>query len=153
MNALNNRIPPPVVFAATAILMWLIGHFAPRYHMSPTLRGVLVVLGLAVALRFLPSAVMAFRRHNTTPNPVQIHKASSLITDGAFALSRNPMYASLVALLFAWAGYLASPWTLIGPILLELYLLRFQIFPEERAMMAKFGSSYVEYAKQVRRWI
>jgi protein-S-isoprenylcysteine O-methyltransferase Ste14 len=63
------------------------------------------------------------------------------------------MYLSMLALLFAWLVYLAAPWSVLGPILFELYILRFQIWPEERAMHDKFGAAYLDYAQKVRRWI
>ena len=34
-----------------------------------------------------------------------------------------------------------------------LYMNRFQIEPEERALTAKFGEQFREYARSVRRWL
>ena len=63
------------------------------------------------------------------------------------------MYVGLALWLVAWAIYLSSPGTLIGPVLLFLYIDRMQIRPEERVLAAKFGAEYHEYANKVRRWL
>jgi protein-S-isoprenylcysteine O-methyltransferase Ste14 len=43
-------------------------------------------------------------------------------------------------------GYLAIP-------LSTAYLTRFQIKPEEDALLGKFGSEFGVYMSQVRRWV
>jgi protein-S-isoprenylcysteine O-methyltransferase Ste14 len=34
-----------------------------------------------------------------------------------------------------------------------LYITRFQIIPEERALAAKFGADYQRFCEAVRRWV
>jgi protein-S-isoprenylcysteine O-methyltransferase Ste14 len=63
------------------------------------------------------------------------------------------MYAALTALLIAWTIWLAAPWAALGPVAFVLFITRFQIVPEERALRAKFGRAYEDYAQRVRRWI
>ena len=44
----------------------------------------------------------------------------------------------------------------LGTLLLPAfvaYLTRYQIKPEERALLAKFGSEYSQYMSRVRRWL
>jgi protein-S-isoprenylcysteine O-methyltransferase Ste14 len=48
---------------------------------------------------------------------------------------------------------LAVPWTLLGPLAFVLFITRFQIIPEERVLLKKFGDAYTAYQRQVRRWI
>jgi protein-S-isoprenylcysteine O-methyltransferase Ste14 len=48
---------------------------------------------------------------------------------------------------------LASPLTLLGVVAFVLYMNRFQIAPEEWALEALFGESFVRYRAQVRRWL
>jgi len=43
--------------------------------------------------------------------------------------------------------------SLLGPIAFALYITRFQILPEERAMVKIFGAEYEDYRRRVRRWI
>jgi protein-S-isoprenylcysteine O-methyltransferase Ste14 len=53
----------------------------------------------------------------------------------------------------AWTIWLSVPWVMLGPVVFMLYLTRFQIIPEERAMSSKFGRDYDDYCKRVRRWL
>ena len=153
MNALEHKIPPPVVLIFTGIAMWVLGHFTRIWHLPFTLKLILILFFLAIALFFGPPAIINFRRNKTTIDPVRIERASKLVTTGPFNFSRNPMYVAMLALLFAWLVYLAAPWAILGPIFFELYILVFQIWPEERALHDKFGATYLDYNKKVRRWI
>ena len=63
------------------------------------------------------------------------------------------MYLGMALALFAWAVYLSSIWSLLGPVLFALYITRFQIVPEERALDGLFGASFAAYTKRVRRWL
>jgi protein-S-isoprenylcysteine O-methyltransferase Ste14 len=63
------------------------------------------------------------------------------------------MYVGLLFVLAGWGVYLASAWSLIGPVAFVLYMNRFQIAPEERALSALFGAEYADYASKVRRWL
>jgi protein-S-isoprenylcysteine O-methyltransferase Ste14 len=106
-------------------------------------------LGIAAAL----AGVVAFRRARTTVNPLHPEKATAVVDSGIFRFSRNPMYLGMLLALVAWAIYLANPVTLAGPVLFVLYMNRFQIGPEERALSGIFGGPYREYLGRVRRWI
>jgi protein-S-isoprenylcysteine O-methyltransferase Ste14 len=41
----------------------------------------------------------------------------------------------------------------VGPLAFFLYIGRFQIAPEERALSNLFGSEYANYRARVRRWL
>lgn len=110
---------------------------------------LLVLLGGFVGF----SAFRSFRSAETTVNPVHVERASALVSSGVYRFTRNPMYVALTSLLVAWAAYLAAPWSFLGPPVFVLFIARFQILPEERAMTAKFGAAYLEYKSRVRRWL
>ena len=80
-------------------------------------------------------------------------KASSLVTDGVFRISRNPMYLGLLLLLMGWALWLgtASPW-LVLPLFVIVITVA-QIAPEEQALYRLFGEQYLGYKRNVSRWI
>jgi protein-S-isoprenylcysteine O-methyltransferase Ste14 len=48
---------------------------------------------------------------------------------------------------------LARPVTLLGPLVIVLFIDRFQIQPEERALFARFDEAYAAYRRTVRRWL
>jgi len=153
MQALELKIPPPVVALVLVALMWLLAHAAPTLDVPAPLRvacaAVIGVLGAAIGV----AGKVGFRRAGTTSNPMQPAKASALVTGGIYRRTRNPMYVSLLLLLVAWAVFLASGWALPGPVAFVLYIGRFQILPEERALSAMFGADYAAYKSRVRRWL
>ena len=108
---------------------------------------------IALGALLVVQGARTFWRHETTIDPVDLERASTLVTGGIFRLSRNPMYVGFAAVLVGWAVCLAAPWSLAGPVAFVLFTTRFQIVPEERVMRAKFGRAYDDYRAQVRRWV
>lgn len=144
---MQNRIPPPILALALILAMWLTAppHPAPQWS-------IVLAVGLFIAAgAFGLPALRAFRRAGTTIDPVQIGRATSLVTGGVYRFSRNPMYLSLALLLSAWAMWLGGAWVWAGPVFLVLWLDQLQIRPEERAMTARFGEDYLRYRAKVRR--
>lgn len=146
---MENSIPPPLLTLALALVMW----FAASDTSAPTWRVALAAAIFFVAGAFGLPAIRSFRRVGTTIDPVRIDRASALVTGGIYRVTRNPMYVSLTLMLVAWATWLDGPWAWAGPVLLFIWLDRFQIRPEERAMSAKFGEDYDRYRRKARRWL
>jgi protein-S-isoprenylcysteine O-methyltransferase Ste14 len=109
-------------------------------------------LALAGALVAL-AGVVAFRRQETTVNPLTPSESSSLVASGIYRFSRNPMYLGFVLALLGWAAFLGN-W--VSALLLPAfvaYMSRFQIQPEERALAERFGPEFIAYSQSVRRWL
>lgn len=153
MSILEHRIPPPVLVVLLALAMWGASRVTLALPIDYSWRVAGATAFLLVGAVFGSPAFVAFRRARTTIDPVHIEGASTLVTGGIFRISRNPMYVGLAALLFGWAAYLAAPWAIFGPVFFVLFIDRFQIVPEERAMLKKFGTAYEAYRREVRRWI
>ena len=153
MRFLELRIPPPIVGLVIAAGMWAIAHIPPNLQMPELVRLVatiaLGVMGAAVAL----GGVISFRRAKTTVNPLKPETSATLVSTGVYSFTRNPMYLGMALVLLAWAAYLSSIWSLLGPVLFALYITRFQIIPEERVLDRLFGAPFAEYKKRVRRWL
>ncbi len=109
----------------------------------------LAALGVAVAL----AAVLTFRRQRTTVNPLDPGATTAIVTSGVYRWSRNPMYLGLLAVLAAWALYLGNAAAALLLPGFVAYLGRFQIGPEERTLLARFGAPYAQYLARVRRWL
>lgn len=153
MKSLENKIPPPFVTLIIGTAMWSLKYLQPPMHIEPRLHYALTgIIALFAPLVATP-AFVAFRRAKTTINPVQIDRASRVVTGGIYRFTRNPMYVGLTALLTAWGVWLAVPLALLGPVAFALFTQRFQILPEERVMHARFGGLYDAYRQRVRRWI
>ena len=63
------------------------------------------------------------------------------------------MYVGMVFFLLAWSVFLSTLLPLAGIVVFVLYITRFQIQPEERALERIFGEQYSAYCARVRRWI
>jgi protein-S-isoprenylcysteine O-methyltransferase Ste14 len=147
-----RRFPfPPAIPVVALVASFLIGLLLPLPLHRPhwAMWPGLVLLVAPVLFAFWATRV--FRRHGTPVNP--LGKVTGVVDDGPFAVTRNPMYLSLMvvyvggALLFdlAWA------WVLLVPVFLALHLG--VILPEERYLAATFGEPYLRYRARVRRWI
>lgn len=106
-----------------------------------------VLVGIGIA------GVVALRRAKTTVNPVKASLVSWLVIRGVYRYTRSPMYVGLLLTLLTWTVFLANPLAVLWVVVLVLYIIRFQIIPEERVLVSLFGSEYETYKAQVRRWI
>jgi protein-S-isoprenylcysteine O-methyltransferase Ste14 len=152
-SVLDHRVPPPVLMLASALLMWLVAKNTPGFVWPAVVRFGAVIVFAAAGIAFNAAGFRTIRRAGSTIDPTRPAAASALVTHGPFALSRNPMYVGFTLLLLAWAAWLQAPWSFAGPLLFALYLTRWQILPEERALRVKFGGAYAEYEARVRRWL
>lgn len=133
--------------------MWWLAPVLPAFAV-----GIEYRIGIASTLAATGSVIAlaggwVFLLARTTIDPHRPDKASALVTGGIYRLTRNPMYLGLTLFLTAEATLLASPCLLAVPLLFVLYLTRFQIVPEERALLECFGAEYADYMARVRRWL
>lgn len=150
---LEHKIPPPLVLLIVAVAMGsaqgLAGLGGPDAAARLTLGLLLMLAGIASA----GAGIVAFSRAGTTIDPVQITRAATLVTSGIFRRTRNPMYVGMLLLLSGWALCLGGPGVWAGPAAFYLFITRFQILPEERAMTAKFDQAYRDYQARTPRWL
>ena len=154
MSKLELRVPPVVVVVACAAAMWLIARAAgPRVLGAEARIAIAAVLGLT-GIALAVAGIREFRAARTTVNPLHPEQAAAMVTGGVYRMTRNPMYLGMACLLAAWAAWLGRPAPLlVGLPVFVLYMNRFQIRPEERALEQRFGPAFREYAARVRRWI
>ena len=153
MNALEHKIPPPVIGALLAFAMWSLAQIEPAFVIPAMIRHIATGMLALAGLTFDLLGLIAFIRAKTTINPLQPGKSSALVTTGIYRITRNPMYAGMALLLTAWAVHLSALWPFFGPVVFVLYINRFQIEPEERVLKSLFGGAYAAYAVRVRRWL
>lgn len=154
MSGLELKIPPPLVAAAVAGAMVVAASLLPPVlALPPGVRmGAALVLA-GVGAGFDVAALRAFRKAQTTVNPLAPQRSTSVVTTGVYRITRNPMYLGLALIMLGLAVYLASLWALLGPVVFVAFITRFQIQPEERALAARFGAGYTAYCARVRRWL
>jgi protein-S-isoprenylcysteine O-methyltransferase Ste14 len=150
---LELKIPPLVVFFVFAAFMRLLAMAVPLAGCSLHSKKPIAAVIAAVGGVFAGAGILSFIRTGTTVNPTKPDKSSTLVTTGVYALTRNPMYLSLLFLLVGWVVYLSNISTLVLIPFFVAYINRFQIMPEERALSSLFGKEYEAYCEKVKRWL
>ncbi len=79
--------------------------------------------------------------------------AQSLVLQGAYQHSRNPMYVGFLAILTGIGLAARSGWLLLAVLPLAAYLRFYVISREEAYLRRRFGEEYTRYCKKVRRWL
>ena len=148
---METKIPPPIVTLVFGLSIYFSRGIFQLVEIKYSFYfGILLlILGFIILI----SAVRLFRKDETTVNPLSPEQATKLVTDGIFKYSRNPMYLGMALVL----GSIAIFFNLIGGIILVglfcVYITKFQILPEERAMRDLFSDDFDKYTKVTRRWI
>jgi len=150
-NNMNNKIPPPIVTLFFGLCIYFSRPYFPEF--SSTLLSSLSVISFVIGISVFVAAVSSFKKEKTTVNPISIEKASSLVVNGIFKYSRNPMYLGMSFILLG----LVFKFNVIGGLLFTsmfmLFITIFQIKPEEAAMEKLFDQEWKDYTKNVRRWL
>jgi protein-S-isoprenylcysteine O-methyltransferase Ste14 len=148
---LELKAPPVVVWLVTAFLMKL---STPVGHRIAWLRQPNLALALALGGVLLGVlGVVSFHRAHTTVDPRHPQKMTALVTSGVYRTTRNPMYLGMLLTLAGWALWLGQLLPFIFLPFFVLFLNRWQIAPEERALERTFGAEYTFYRARARRWI
>jgi protein-S-isoprenylcysteine O-methyltransferase Ste14 len=146
------RLPPPVV-ALAALVVGLAAHFVwplPLPIAGP-LRWGLGVLVVALGLGAMGAAMGGFRRTGQDPKPWA--STPEIISTGIYRYTRNPMYLGMGILLAGLGVLLANAWLVLLVPLVWWTIHRTAIRHEEAYLTRKFGTTYTEYQRSVRRWL
>jgi protein-S-isoprenylcysteine O-methyltransferase Ste14 len=146
-------IPPPLFYAATFLLSLLIQKLirVDRSFFHDMIARIAGIIFLVVCIFFAFPALQQFLKTKNTL--ITIRPANSLQTTGIYSINRNPMYISLLCLYAGLAILVGNWWTLALLPVLAIIVTSIVILPEERYLQRAFGAEYIEYKKNVRRWI
>lgn len=160
---MNQRLPdnanviahPPLIFISI-FLIGLILDYLYQISLFPVdeRSSVLLLPGyiiIFVSLVIVGISIRTLKRHNTT------HKVNrpttTLVKDGIFQYSRNPIYLS-VFILFAGISLIINSIIMLLLIIPLFLILREGVVKrEEKYLELKFGKEYAVYKNSVRRWI
>ena len=151
MDRADVRVLPPVILLGALALGLVSRAVLPGARLPRRGWRWLGLASIALAVALVASAVREMRRARTS---LDVRKPTgALVSGGAFGVSRNPIYLSMVLLYLGVSLLLDSlPMVLLaGPLGTVLY--RAAIEPEERYLEEKFGATYRSYKATVRRWI
>jgi len=129
----------------------IVEYFVPT-SLLPTLFSIIV--GLLFSWASLPFIILSLKSFYKVKTTFDARKTTtSLVTAGIYKISRNPAYFSLVLFYIGLSFLINSIWILILVIAVVFSLQKFCIEREEKYLEGKFGRQYLEYKKQVRRWL
>ena len=83
---------------------------------------------------------------------IELDQPRDLVTDGAYASSRNPMYVGWTLIYVGYGLWTESAWPLVLFPGLAAWMHR-TILEEERRLEARFESSYRDYVLRVPRYL
>ncbi len=152
-NTLELRVPPLIQMLLVGFGMYFLSKLAPSFSLS--IPGsipvglVVILMGAIVAI----VGVLEFRKAGTTVDPRFPEKSENLVVAGIYKISRNPMYVGFFLCLSGWALILSNLAAVLLLPMFVIYINHFQIKPEERFLLQKFGSDFSQYCDNVRRWI
>jgi protein-S-isoprenylcysteine O-methyltransferase Ste14 len=147
------KIPPPLIFFAIMGIAGLLEYgVALNYPRGPVaLRGAVALIVFIFSGYLALHAVVVLKKHGSF---IDTRKPTArIVEDGPFRLSRNPMYLSLILVLFGLALLFLSFWFLFAAVALWLVFNRIAVLPEEVYLESKFGDRYTAYKMRVRRWV
>jgi protein-S-isoprenylcysteine O-methyltransferase Ste14 len=128
-----------------------LGLLFPNPQVIPLFWNLLGLLPLAFGVLLNLVADRAFQQAHTTVKP--FFQSSSLVTEGAYQVSRNPMYLGFALVLIGIAILLRSlvPYLVVAAFV--LLIDRVFIRVEEQMLADQFGGQWEAYRKKTRRWI
>lgn len=154
-DAAKVRVFPPAIplvaiVAASLLHYWL--PIGPDLDIPDRVRmavGIVIIVASVLGLGLW--SVVLFRKGGQSENPWK--PTSHIERRGPYRMTRNPMYLQMVLVCVGVAIAFANGWLMLAIPFVAWALQRFAIEPEERYLTAKFGSTYREYQRSVRRWI
>ena len=148
---METKIPPPLVTLIFGLSIYFSRELFPTIEIKYSFYvGIfLLLLGFLILI----SAVRLFRIDQTTVNPLSPMQATKLVTEGIFKFSRNPMYLGMACVLASLAMFFNIIGGIVFITLFCAYITKFQIVPEEKAMLDLFSEDFDQYKQTTRRWI
>lgn len=144
------KLYPPHYLLLLSICMlgvWYFGKTSPQ-----TITLILVgisFIGLGLILAF--NSISRFVKAKT--GIVPFSESTTLITEGFYRFTRNPMYVGMNAFLLGLLIVLNNPTNLIFLIIFFFIVRNLFVLKEEIQMEETFGDDYLSYKEKVRRWL
>jgi protein-S-isoprenylcysteine O-methyltransferase Ste14 len=156
MKFLQLKCPPPIVMLLSMVFALLLsqrglGFMQQEISDLSNMMWPLIFFIAGISLALL--GIKEFLAQQTTVNPLDPSRSTSLVVSGVFQLTRNPMYLGMLLVLLGWGDFLDNFLAYSGALFFFVYITAFQIKPEEAVMLAKFGEPFKQYCQSVRRWL
>ena len=129
------------------LLTWYFGESSPQN--LPLIIFGLGLIGLGFLLAF--NSIARFIRAKT--GVVPFSESTTLITEGFYKYTRNPMYVGMVSFLLGLLIILNNPINFTFLVIFFFIVRNLFVLKEEVQMEETFGEDYLTYKEKVRRWL
>jgi protein-S-isoprenylcysteine O-methyltransferase Ste14 len=148
---ISRKALPPYWFVASLLLEAALDKYVPIVEWIPKPINYVGWLFVAFGIAIGGWAIFLFRRAKT--GIVPFSPSSSLVIEGPYQITRNPMYVGMTLALVGWALILGSLTPFFVPPAFAVMITYLFILPEEGHMEKTFGASYLDRKQRVRRWL
>jgi protein-S-isoprenylcysteine O-methyltransferase Ste14 len=146
-----KKVLPPGYLFVSIVTMAALHFLFPVKNIITFPLNLLGAIPLAIGIVLNLIADRALKKYKTTVKPFE--KSTVLVTNGAFRVSRHPMYLGFVLILTGIAIFMGSltPYLVIVAfaVLMDAVFIR----TEETMLEETFGEAWLDYKRRVRRWI
>lgn len=144
-------VPPPLVAAGVGLGSLVIERLLRLRRTVPSWVRMLGAGTIASGLGLAVWGIAHFHKRETTHSPWS--RPTRMVSDGPYALTRNPMYLGTALTLLGVGIARGSLAGVLSPLIYAAVINRWQISFEETALAEAFGNEYTNYRRRVRRWI
>jgi len=136
-----------LILSLSMLLTWYLGDSSPQ-----TLLLIIIGLGL-IGFGFLLAFNSIARFVRAKTGVVPFSESTTLITEGFYKYTRNPMYVGMNSFLLGLLIILNNPINFIFLIIFFFIVRNLFVIKEEVQMEETFGEDYLTYKGNVRRWL
>ncbi|WP_108680841.1 isoprenylcysteine carboxylmethyltransferase family protein [Methyloceanibacter sp. wino2] len=147
-------IKPPILFLGALLLGYVLTLWFPIGPGLAQPNGLGLTVGLVFVVVGFVLAVFPARRFRKAGTSVVPGEPSTvLVKEGAYKVTRNPIYIGLILIYFGLCLVLTSIWMLLLLVPTAIVLHLGVVKREEDYLSWKFGDAYRSYMNQVPRWL
>jgi len=147
---MKNLYIPPTLITYCILIMITLYFFVPQFNLIGFPYNLIGILIAFSGFVLMGKARDLFKKHQTT---LKIEKSNNMINEGVFSKTMNPMYMGMMILMFGFSIFSTNVIALFLPFIFMTIVRLIFIIKEEQLMFETFGEDYLEYKKNVRRWI
>ena len=134
------------IFSSMTACEWIRNVIAPSLpHSFRAIALMMLIVGLAVRWFAVFSLGKAFSAN------VAIRTSQRINQSGLYRLIRHPSYLGLILIFVAVGLHARNPLSLCFAVIPPTAMLLYRIHIEERALVAAFGSQYLDYMARTKR--
>lgn len=145
------KFPPPLLPLGAIGCAWLADQLRPLPIVEGDALWFIGAIVMAIALMIALTALLHFLEAKTHVEPW--HPTTAIIRKGIYRFSRNPIYLAFCIATIGAGLLLNSWWVMASVAVLKSLLEHLVISREEIYLEKKFGEHYLDYKRQVRRWL